>query len=37
MSTISVTLPDQLKKSVEELASLKDISTDEFVCMTLSE
>ena len=37
MATISIILPDQLKKSVEELAKLVNLSTDEFISMTLSE
>jgi hypothetical protein len=37
MSTISVTLPDKLKQSVEELAKKENLSTDEFISMTLSE
>ena len=37
MSTISVTLPEKLKQSVEELAKKENLSTDEFISMTLSE
>lgn len=37
MSTISVTLPDKLRQSVEERAKRENLSTDEFIAMTLSE
>lgn len=36
MSTITVTLPDQLKKSVEDMAQRENVSTDEFICMALA-
>lgn len=37
MHTIAVTLTDDLKQSVEELAKRENLSTDEFIAMTLSE
>jgi hypothetical protein len=37
MSTIAVTLTDYLKQSVEELAKRENLSTEEFISMTLSE
>lgn len=37
MSTISVTLPDNLKQSIEEQARRENLSTDEFIALALSE
>ena len=37
MHTIAVTLTEELKQSVEELAKRENLSTDEFIAMTLSE
>lgn len=37
MHTITITLADKLKQSVEELAKRENLSTDEFITMTLAE
>lgn len=37
MSTITLHLPDELKKSVEDLASKQKLSVDQFISETLSE
>lgn len=37
MSTITLQLPDDLKKSVEDLASQRHVSVDQFISETLSE
>jgi hypothetical protein len=37
MSSITVHLPDELRKSVEDLASKQQVSVDQFISETLSE
>jgi hypothetical protein len=37
MGNINITLTDEQRKSIEELANRENLSTDEYISMTLSE